>query len=192
MGRLRRYRARWALAGTLATVAAAVVLFVLLFTTGGEHRPSAPSCGSPQTAHTAAIDSDPVVRCFLQAAATCTARELDVNGNMQDTSVDEHFLVAPGDRCRIDDYVTHYLNGLGQPNTSLDFRCTSFAQLPDWGLVLTGCTPPVQCYEDLGAPILDPPPVSPSPSVAPGAPEASPTPSPAGPGTPAQSGHPHC
>jgi hypothetical protein len=106
---------------------------------------------------------------------------------MTDSTVDEHFIVAPADDCRVDDYVTHYLNNI--PNTSLDFQCTGFAQLPDWGLVLTGCTPPVQCYATLGAPIVDPPAVS--TGFAPSLP-ASPSPQAAAPGQPAVDGQPHC
>ena len=86
--------------------------------------------------------------------------ELDVLGDGFSDDVDQHFIVTPDDHCRIDDYVTHYLDTA--PTTALDWQCTSFAQLPNWGLVLTGCTPPVGCYQDLGSPVIDPPAVAPS------------------------------
>ena len=77
--------------------------------------------------------------------------ELDVLGDGFENSVDEHFIITPSDHCRIDDYVVYDYNSV--QTTALDWQCTSFAQLPDWGLVLTGCTPPVDCYSDLGAPV---------------------------------------
>ena len=116
--------------------------------------PSAPECGQPNAAHTAPISSDPAVACFQAAAKACKSMELDVLGDGFSDSVDQHFIITPSDHCRIDDYVTHYLDT--SPTTALNWQCTSFAQLPDWGLVLTGCTPPVGCYQDLGAPVIDP------------------------------------
>src|ERR1700685_4157550 len=100
----------------LFQVGALVLLVIGLASCG---YPTAPECGSPNPAHTAAISADPAVACFLNAAKHCK-------------------------------------------KTALDGQCTSFAQLPDWGRVLTGCTPPVDCYSDLGAPVLDPPAVPPS------------------------------
>ncbi|MGD0193664.1 MAG: hypothetical protein ABSC35_02250 [Candidatus Dormibacteria bacterium] len=153
--------------------------------------PTAPECGSPNPAHTAAISADPAVACFMTAAAHCKSMELDVLGDGYDNSVDQHFIITPSDHCRIDDYVVYDYNSV--QTTALDWQCTSFAQLPDWGLVLTGCTPPVDCYSDLGAPVIDPPAVAPSLP-----PEATPTPvpsfiaTPAPAGSPAINGQPHC
>lgn len=181
-------RQRWLLAGTIAGGAGVVALFVAL-RLSGPNIPNAPSCGSPQQAHTAAIDADPAVRCLLQAARSCTQKEVVITGAMLDNTVDQHVIVLPSDHCRLDDYVTHYLGGAA--NTSLDWQCSTFAELPDWGLVLTGCTPPVSCYADLGSPVLDPPatPATSHPNATP-APSASATP--AGPGAPATDGVPHC
>ena len=176
-------RQRWLLAGTIAG-GAGVAALILALRLSGPNIPGAPSCGSPRSAHTAAIDSDPAVGCLLQAARTCTQKELVVTGSMLDNTVDQHVIVMPSDHCRVDDYVTHYLGGVA--NTSLDWQCTAFAELPDWGLVLAGCTPPVSCYADLGSPVLDPP-------ATPTSPQTRPAPSPqAGPGTPAVTGAPHC
>lgn len=153
--------------------------------------PTAPECGMPNSAHTAAISADPAVACFVAAAKRCTSMELDVLGTQFDNTVDEHFIITPSDHCRIDDYVVHYYNSLA--TTALDWQCTSFAQLPDWGLVLTGCTPPVNCYTDLGAPLIDPPAVAPSlPPNATPTPAPAPTATPGPPGSPAVNGHPHC
>ena len=189
MGRMRRWRRLGARRGAaIATGALVIALAALVIGVyvAGPNRPTAQSCGSPKTAHTAPIAADPSIACFRQAAAACTARELDVPGLMTDSTVDEHFIVTPSDQCRVDDYVTHYLNNI--PNTSLDFQCTGFAQLPDWGLVLTGCLPPVQCYATLGSPVIDPPAVS----TGAASPSASPALRPAGPGRPAVDGQPHC
>jgi hypothetical protein len=172
----------------LVQVAAVVLLGAGLSSCG---YPTAPECGQPNAAHTAPISSDPAVACFQAAAKACRSMELDVLGNGFSDSVDQHFIVTPSDHCRIDDYVTHYLDT--SPTTALNWQCTGFAQLPDWGLVLTGCTPPVGCYQDLGAPVIDPPAVAPSPP-----PNATPTPvptnvpTPAAAGSPAVTGQPHC
>ena len=112
-------------------------------------------------------------------------------GNGFSDSVDQHFIVTPGDHCRVDDCVTHSLDTA--PTTALNWQSTSFAQLPDWGLVLTGCTPPVGCYQDPRAPVIDPPAVSPSlpPDATPTpVPPDVPTPAPAG--SPAVNGRAHC
>jgi hypothetical protein len=172
----------------LVQVAALLLLGIGLASCGF---PTAPECGSPNPAHTAAISADPAVACFLNAAKRCKKMELDVLGDGYSNSVDEHFIITPSDHCRIDDYVVYDYNSV--QTTALDWRCTSFAQLPDWGLVLTGCTPPVGCYSDLGAPVLDPPAVTPSLP-----PEATPTPVPPSIATPAPAGsaaingRPHC
>lgn len=172
----------------LFQMAALVLLGIGLSSCG---YPTAPECGSPSPAHTAAISADPAVACFLDAAKHCKKMELDVLGDGYSNSVDEHFIITPTDHCRIDDYVVYDYNSV--QTTALDWQCTSFAQLPDWGLVLTGCTPPVDCYSDLGAPVLDPPAVAPSLP-----PDATPTPvpssiaTPAPAGSPAINGRPHC
>lgn len=190
MRRFHLVARRRAVVGTVG-LGVVVLVGVLLLVLSGNHTPTAPSCGSPKTDHTAPIDSDPAVICLRQAAATCTSKALDVVGLMNDNSVDQHFIVTPSDHCRVDDYVAHYTGGM--PNTSLDWQCNAFAETPNFGLVLTGCTPPVQCYQDLGSPIVDPPAVVPSgasPTAAPPAPI--PSASPAGPGVPATNGVPHC
>jgi hypothetical protein len=172
----------------LVQVAALVILGVGLASCG---YPTAPECGMPNSAHTAAISADPAVACFVKASKHCTSMELDVLGDGFSNSVDEHFIVTPNDHCRIDDYVVYDYNSV--QTTALDWRCTSFAQLPDWGLVLTGCTPAVDCYSTLGAPLIDPPAVAPSMP-----PNATPTPAPspaatdAPAGSPAVNGRPHC
>jgi hypothetical protein len=173
----------------LLQVAALVFLGVSLASCG---YPTAPECGQPNAAHTAPISADPAVACFLNAAKHCKKMELDVPGDGYENSVDEHFIITPSDHCRIDDYVVYDYNSV--QTTALDWQCTSFAQLPDWGLVLTGCSPPVGCYSDLGAPVIDPPAVPPSLP-----PEATPTPVPSGipatpapAGSPAINGRPHC
>jgi len=172
----------------LLQAAALVVLGVSLTSCG---YPTAPECGTPTQAHTAPISADPAVACFETAALHCKSMELDVLGDGFENSVDEHFIITPSDHCRIDDYVVYDYNSV--QTTALDWRCTSFAQLPDWGLVLTGCSPKVGCYATLGAPLVDPPAVPPSPP-----PNATPTPepssvaTPAPEGSPAINGRPHC
>jgi hypothetical protein len=106
-------------------------------------------------------------------------------------SADQHFIITPKDHCRIDDYVVYDYNSV--QTTALNWQCTSFAQLPDWGLVLTGCSPPVSCYSALNAPVIDPPAVPPSlpPSATPTpVPSFIATPAPAG--SPVVNGQPHC
>jgi hypothetical protein len=155
--------------------------------------PTAPECGMPNPAHTAPISADPAVACFEAAARHCTSMELDVLGNGFSNTVDEHFIVTPSDHCRIDDYVVYDYNSV--QTTALDWQCTSFAELPDWGLVLTGCTPPVGCYSTLGAPLIDPPAVAPSmpPNATPTpTPVPSPVATPVPDGSPAVNGQPHC
>jgi hypothetical protein len=172
----------------LVQAAALIVLGVSLASCG---YPTAPECGMPNPAHTAAISADPAVACFVAAAKACKSMELDVLGDGFSNSVDEHFIVTPSDHCRIDDYVVYDYNSV--QTTALDWQCTSFAQLPDWGLVLTGCSPQVQCYSALDAPLIDPPAVAPSLP-----PNATPTPvpstiaTPAPAGSPAIDGRPHC
>jgi hypothetical protein len=178
--RLRRH--------ALAQVAALALLGAGLASCG---YPTAPECGQPSADHTAPISADPAVACFEAAATHCKSMELDVLGDQFMNSVDQHFIVTPSDHCRVDGYVVHYLSTA--PTTALDWQCTSFAQLPDWGLVLTGCTPPVGCYSDLGSPVIDPPAVPPSlPPDATPTPVPSNVPSPAPAGSPAVSGQPHC
>jgi hypothetical protein len=172
----------------LIQAAALVLLAVGLASCG---YPTAAECGTPNPAHTAAISADPAVACFETAAKHCKSMELDVLGDGFSNSVDEHFIITPSDHCRIDDYVVYNYNSV--QTTALDWQCTSFAQLPDWGLVLTGCTPPVGCYATLGAPLIDPPAVPPSmPPNATPTPAPSPTGTPAPAGAPAVNGRPHC
>lgn len=172
----------------LIQVAALALLAVGLASCG---YPTAPECGSPTQAHTAAISADPAVSCFEAAAKKCKSMELDVLGDGFSNSVDQHFIITPSDHCRIDDYVVYDYNSV--QTTALDWQCTSFAQLPDWGLVLTGCTPPVGCYSTLGAPVIDQPAVPPSlPPNATPTPAPSPLVTPAPAGSPAVNGRPHC
>jgi hypothetical protein len=161
--------------------AVAVVVLGMGLTSCGY--PTAPECGQPNAAHTASIASDPAVACFMKAAKACKSMELDVLGDQFSNTVDEHFIITPSDHCRIDDYVVYYYNSVA--TTALDWQCTGFAQLPDWGLVLNGCTPPIDCYSDMGAPVIDPPAVPPSPP-----PDATPSPIPAPTATPAPAGSP--